>query len=94
MLNITIYDVMEQHISNKEVRKRLDSYKIEQTMQLRRARWLEKISHMRANRGPRKILVPGMDDKQTAKGTATADNLSRTSINHHGPPRPTYGKDE
>ncbi len=57
MLNITIYDVMQQHISNKEVRKRMDSYKMEQTMELRRARWLEKICHMRSDRGPRKILV-------------------------------------
>jgi hypothetical protein len=57
MLNITIYDVMEQHISNEEVRKRMNSYSMEQTMELRRARWLEKISHMSAERGPRKIIV-------------------------------------
>jgi hypothetical protein len=57
MLNITIYDVMEQHISNDDVRERRRSYSMTQTMELRRARWLEKISHMGANRGPRKILV-------------------------------------
>ena len=57
MLNITIYDVKEQHISNREVRKRMGSYKMEQTMELRRARWLEKISHMGADRGPRKVIV-------------------------------------
>jgi hypothetical protein len=57
MLNITIYNVMEQHILNEEVRKRMDSYKMEQTMELRRSRWLEKIRHMGADRGPRKILV-------------------------------------
>ncbi len=57
MLNITIYDVMEQHISNDTVRERMKSYLMEQTMELRQARWLEKISHMGANRGPRKILV-------------------------------------
>jgi exonuclease III len=57
MLNITIYQVMEQHISNKEVRERMKSYTMKQTMELRRARWLEKISHMGPDRGPRKILV-------------------------------------
>jgi hypothetical protein len=57
MLNIMICDVMdEQHILNEEVRKRMGSYKMEQTrMELRRARWLEKICHMGANRGPRKF---------------------------------------
>jgi hypothetical protein len=57
MLNITIYEVMEQHISNQEVRTRMHSYSMQQTMELRRARWLEKISHMGSDRGPRKILV-------------------------------------
>jgi hypothetical protein len=57
MLNITIYQVMEQHISNDEVRTRMKSYSMKQTMELRRARWLEKISHMGPDRGPRKILV-------------------------------------
>ena len=57
MLNITIYDVMEQHITNDEVRRRMGSYSMEQIMELRRARWLEKLSHMGAERGPRKILV-------------------------------------
>jgi hypothetical protein len=37
MLNITIYYVTEQHIPNKEVRKRMDSYSMEQIVELRRA---------------------------------------------------------
>jgi hypothetical protein len=36
MLNITIYNIMEQHISNEEIRKRMESYyKMEQKMELR-----------------------------------------------------------
>ncbi len=54
---------MQQHILNEEVRKRMDSYKMEQTMELRRARWLEKICHMRSDRGPRKILVAWTTNK-------------------------------
>jgi hypothetical protein len=38
----TIYDVMKQHISNDKVRKRMNSYSMEQTMELRRTQWLEK----------------------------------------------------
>jgi hypothetical protein len=57
MLNITIYDVMEQHISNDEVRKIMESCSMEQMAELRHAQWLEKTSHMGAERGPRKILV-------------------------------------
>jgi hypothetical protein len=61
MLNITIFDVMEQHITNEEVRVRMKSYSMEQTIELRRpAQWLEKISHMGSDRGPRKILVAWM----------------------------------
>jgi hypothetical protein len=57
MLNITIYDVMEQHITKEDVRTRMKSYSMKQTMELRPARWLEKISHMGSEGGPRKILV-------------------------------------
>jgi hypothetical protein len=35
MLNITIYKVMEQQISNKEVIKIMKSYLMKQTMELR-----------------------------------------------------------
>jgi hypothetical protein len=64
MLNITIHNVMEQHISNDKVRERMKSYSMRQTMELRRARWLEKISHMGVNRGPRKILVAWTTSKR------------------------------
>jgi hypothetical protein len=69
MLNITIYDVIvEQHISNDEVRKRTESYSMEQTMELRRTQWLEKTSHMGAERGPRKILVAWTTNKCPSGG--------------------------
>jgi hypothetical protein len=54
---------MEQHISNNEVRKIMDSYSIEQTKELKRSRWLKIISHMGAERGPRKILVAWRTNK-------------------------------
>jgi hypothetical protein len=57
MLNITIYDVMEHHISNGNVWERMESYSMEQRMELRCPQWLEKSSHMGAERGPRKNLV-------------------------------------
>jgi hypothetical protein len=58
MLNLTIYEVKEQHITNKEVRKRAgNSYSMQQMMELRRCRWLEKLSKMNDKRGPRKILA-------------------------------------
>jgi hypothetical protein len=57
MLNTTIYNVMEQHISNESVRKRMKSYSMKQTIELRRAQRLEKISHKGAERGPSKILL-------------------------------------
>ncbi len=55
---------MEQHITNKEVRARMISYSIEQTMELRRTRRLEKISHMGLDRGPRRILVAWTTNKR------------------------------
>jgi hypothetical protein len=63
MLNITIYDVMERHISNSSVREKMQSYSMKQIMELRRARWLDRISHMGADRSPRKILVAWMTNK-------------------------------
>jgi hypothetical protein len=58
MLNIMIYQVKEEKISNKEARKKVNNcYTILQIIKLRRARWLEKISHMNDNRAPRKLIV-------------------------------------
>jgi hypothetical protein len=58
MLNITIYQVKEEKISNREVRKNLNNcYTISQMIELRRARWLEKISHINDKRALRKLIV-------------------------------------
>jgi hypothetical protein len=64
IFNITIYGVTEQHTTNEEVRKIMDSYSMEQTMELRCTRWLKKISHMGAERGPQKIPVAWMTNKR------------------------------
>ena len=55
---IDLRDVKEHGIANEQVREELGNcYSIEQIMELRRARWLEKIAKMDETRGPRKILV-------------------------------------
>ena len=56
MVGITIYDVKDNHISNEQVREELTCYKIHQSLELRRARWLEKLARMNDNRGPKNAL--------------------------------------
>ena len=56
MANITIYDVKDFYISNRQVREELTCYTIHQSMELRRARWLEKLALMKENRGPKNVL--------------------------------------
>jgi hypothetical protein len=66
------------------VRKRIDSYKMEQTMELRCARWLENISHMRADRGPRKILVAWTrNERPKERPQQTIRNGQATTITDH-----------
>jgi Reverse transcriptase (RNA-dependent DNA polymerase) len=58
MLNITIYDVQEQKITNEQTREKMNNMlSITQMMELHRARWLEKISTANSNRNTRKMLV-------------------------------------
>ena len=58
MLNITIYDVKEQHITNDQVREKMNNcHNLMQMLELRRARWLEKIAHMDETKNTRKFLV-------------------------------------
>lgn len=57
MLRISIYDVKEYHIRNSSIREELGCYSLHQQMELRRARWLEKVANMGPTRNPRKILV-------------------------------------
>jgi hypothetical protein len=58
MLNITIYDVQENHITNTKIREKMnESISITQMMELRRARWLEKISHADQSRNTRILFI-------------------------------------
>jgi hypothetical protein len=58
ILNLTMYQIKEHRIKNKEIRRRAaNSYKMEQMMELRRCRWLKSISNMEDKRTPRKIIA-------------------------------------
>ena len=57
ILKISMFDVKEQHIKNTEIRERLNCNSLEQHMELRRARWLEKLALMSTTRNPRKAFV-------------------------------------
>jgi hypothetical protein len=90
MLNITIYEVKDKKISNKEVRKKLNNcHTISQMMiELRRARWLEKISHMNDTCAPRKLLVawiPTLDLPENHNKQSDTDTPRpfKTTSTHH-----------
>ena len=57
IVGISIYDVKDNHISNEQVREELTCYKIHQSLELQRARWLEKLAQMNDNRGPKNALL-------------------------------------
>jgi hypothetical protein len=59
MLNITIYQVKEEKISNREVRKNLNNcYTISQMIKLGEQDGSKKsASHMNDKRAPRKLIV-------------------------------------
>ena len=57
ILRISMFDVKECRIRNDCIREHLGCNSIFQHMELRRARWLEKIANMPNTRNPRKILV-------------------------------------
>jgi hypothetical protein len=57
MRNISMLEVKEQRIKNDDIRQQMENcYSIAQIMELRRARWLEKIANMDETRNPRKLL--------------------------------------
>ena len=70
MVGITRYDVKDNHISNEQVREELvlTCYKIHQSLELRRARWLEKLARMDDNRGPRNALRSWIYNKSRKQG--------------------------
>eukprot|EP00980_Cylindrotheca_fusiformis_P019059 scaffold6433_cov125-Cylindrotheca_fusiformis.AAC.1 len=58
MANITMFDVKEKRIHNEKIREMMGNcYTIHQTMEIRRLRWLEKLSAMPVTRNPRKIFI-------------------------------------
>jgi hypothetical protein len=83
MLNITIYQVKEEKISNKEVRKKLNNcYTISQMIELMRARWLEKISHMNDNCAPRKLIVAWIPNHNKRSDTDMPQPFKTISTHH------------
>ena len=63
MLHITMSEVKEQHIKNEDIRNEFNNCRsLEQSMELRRARWLQKLATMDENRNPRKILLAWTPD--------------------------------
>ena len=68
MVGITIYDVKDNHISNKQVKEELTCYKFHQSLELRRARWLKKLALMNDNRGPKNSLPSWIYNKSRKQG--------------------------
>ena len=57
ILKVSKREVREYHIRNETIREELGCYSLHQSMELRRARWLEKLAKMPATRNPRKVFV-------------------------------------
>ena len=68
MVGITIHDVKDSHISKEQVREELTCYKIHQSLELRRARWLEKLAHMNDKRGPKNALCSWIYNEPRKQG--------------------------
>ena len=57
MAGITIFDVKEKHITNKQVRERLGNCRsLHQFIEISRTKWLQKLANMNHNRKPKRIL--------------------------------------
>ena len=55
MAGITIFDVKEKHITNKQVRERLGNCRsLHQLVEITRTKWLQKLATMKHNRKPKK----------------------------------------
>lgn len=50
-------DIEKNHIKNSTILFKLKSNSLHQHMELRRAKWLEKIANMPATQNPRKLFV-------------------------------------
>lgn len=65
ILNITIYDVMEQHITNNQVGERTNILPFKNYLELRRSRWLQKIALISESRNPRRLFGAWIEKKRT-----------------------------
>ena len=68
MVGITIYNIKDNHISNEQVRGEFTCYKIHQSLELQRARWLEKLVLMNDNRRPKNALCSWIYNKSRKQG--------------------------
>ena len=70
MVGITIYDVKDNHVSNKQVREEPNNncYTFHQSLQLRRAQQLEKLAQTNCNRGPKNALRSWIYNKSRKQG--------------------------
>ena len=57
ILNLSMTDVKENCIRNEWIREALKCYSLKQIMEMRRAKWLEKIAYMPSTRNQRKLFV-------------------------------------
>ena len=77
MLNITIYDVIANHeLNNQYILKEVGILKMNSYLELRRARWLEKLSHMKENRIPRLILGAWLQQPRRNGNAGRAQNTN------------------
>ena len=80
MVSITIYDVKDNHISNKQFREELTCYKIHQSLELRRTKWLEKLALVNDNKGPKNLLHSWIYNKLRKQGGQQQHIRSSLSI--------------
>ena len=57
ILQISMLDVKENSIRNETIREQLGCHSLHTHMELRRARWIEKIANMPESRNPRKVFI-------------------------------------
>ena len=69
MVGVTIYEVKDHHISNKQIREELNNcYIFHQSLELRSARWLKKLALMSCKQGPRKALLSWIYNESRKQG--------------------------
>ena len=67
MVHITIYDVKELHIKDREIRNKMGCYNIDAIMELRRIPWLDKIVRIKI-KGFSRQFIHAWKDKSRPRG--------------------------